>query len=67
MSGADRLVATLADLLGAGAPILRPTVEIGTEAGATEAELRTAQLADRDREWDEAAPAAPGAPGTRKR
>lgn len=60
VSEVDRLVATLADLLGAGAPILRPTVEIGTEAGATEAELRSAQLAERDREWDEAAPVAAG-------
>lgn len=60
VSEVDRLVATLAGLLGADTPILRPMIEIEAEAGATEAERRAAQLADRDREWDAAAPAAPG-------
>jgi hypothetical protein len=60
VSEVDRLVAMLAGLLGADTPILRPMIEIEAEVGATQAERRAAQLAVQDREWDAAAPAAPG-------
>ncbi|WP_165937818.1 hypothetical protein [Methylobacterium segetis] len=52
----DRLVTTLARFLGEGGPIIPAPAALPEEADGSEAR-RAASLAERDREWEEAAPA----------
>jgi hypothetical protein len=57
----DRIVTTLACLLGEGSRIVRPVMEAPAEASVADAEevaaRRATRLAEQDREWEEAAPA----------